>query len=172
MLTCSYNRVGGENNGLDHAATPPLSPTTSYSHVNVNDIPGYTESDISQTRFHCTSSQHSRVVHFKTSNAFQAGAAFDADLTGNTPASWTSGYTPLSGHTGVLPGSTTTTHTAANGGFFDAAFYSMEAGYENTHQIWLVYYSGTRYECDDYAGAVGTGYQFSTGHHVYVRMST
>jgi len=171
MLTYSYNRNAGENNGLDHASTPPTSPDSGYSHVNVNDLAGYLEGDIAEVRFYCTSSQHSRVVHFKTATPFQAGAAWDADLGGNTPSYWTTGYTPLVGHTGYLPGTTTTTHTSSSGGFFDAAFYSQEPGAENSHQIWCIYYAGALYECDDYAGQVGTGYQFSTRHHVYVRMA-
>jgi hypothetical protein len=66
MLTWAYNHIGGESVALE-SGTIPSDPKSSYSHFNVQDI--YSSVDeISEVRFYCDTSFHSRVVHFKTSN--------------------------------------------------------------------------------------------------------
>merc|ERR1712070_851478 len=101
--------TGGENNALVDE-TIPTNPTGGYSHVHVDDLSGYTVSDIQDVRFYCTTSRHSRVIHFKTSNSNVKSTAYDGDQSANGAADWNSGYTSLSGHTAYLPSATDSVH--------------------------------------------------------------
>ena len=74
-----YAHVGGDNNALVEG-TIPTDPTSGYSHINLDDLDGFTEDAVEEVRFYCTTSHTSRVIHFKTGNAFQAGVAFDGSL--------------------------------------------------------------------------------------------
>ena len=107
---------------------------------------------VSQTR--------SRVMHFKTSNSFQAGAAWDGSLVGNSVGYWTSGYTALSGHTAYLPG-TTTEAISGTDGFWNFPFFKS-----GTYH-WAIRGGGSRFACDDFPN----GYQHTTLHQVWVRMA-
>ena len=57
MLTWAYAHVGGENNPLVEG-TIPTDPTSGYSHVNVDDLDGFTEDAIQDVRFYCTTEYH------------------------------------------------------------------------------------------------------------------
>jgi hypothetical protein len=180
MLTWAYKHAANDNAALV-AGVIPTKPNAGYSHVNVNELVGYTESDISDVRFYCTSGFHSRVQHFKTSNAFQIGVAWNGDLSGNSGSQWTSGVTTLGGHSTIyLPGSSTDSYckTLSTGGFSEMPFGTSAS----TNYYWQIRGSqnpqgtNTRWECDensadaDHGGSDGTNYD--TLHQVWVRMSS
>lgn len=163
MLTYAYNHVGGANDALVRG-TIPTDPSSGYSHVDVGTIygsGGYTEADIESVRFYCTSSLHNRVVHFKTSAAFQRGPAWDSDLSGNAASFWSSGFTALGEHTAYLPSWTDGGFSTLSGGLWDFPFYRGAAYH------WGIRGEGTRWECDDWANNAA----YSTQHLIYVRMA-
>ena len=155
MLTYAYSHIGGQNNALVEG-TIPTDPNNGYSHVNVDHFSGWAEADVEDVRFYCHTAYHSRVIHFKTSNSFQAGAAWDGSTSGNSVGYWTSGYTPLPGHSAHLPGAA---NYVRSNGLTDHPFF-LSSMYH-----WQIR-SGTRWECDDYANS----YQHTTLHQVWVRM--
>ena len=59
------------------------------------DLEGFTEASIADVRFYCNTSFHSRKVHFKTSDSFVTGLAFDPSQVGNSASFWNSGFTVL-----------------------------------------------------------------------------
>ena len=76
MLTYAYSHIGGQNNALVEG-TVPTDPNNGYSHVDVDHFSGWAEADVEDVRFYCHTAAHNRVIHFKTSNSFQAGVAWD-----------------------------------------------------------------------------------------------
>jgi hypothetical protein len=161
MLTYAYNHAAGENNPVVTAI--PTNPDTGYSHVDLNYISGYAQSDIADVRFYCTTSNHARVVHFKTSNSVVKGMAFNANQASNTPESWNSGYTLLAGHSANLPATANNGYHEASGGLWDFSFYTSSLHH------WSIYYNGGSYfTCDD--EALANSYQYATKHLIYVRM--
>ena len=164
MLTYAYNHVA-------EAVVPvvpntiPTDPATGYSHADVNFFTGYSESDVLDVRFFCTTTGHSRVMHFKTSNAMVAGISFDSDQTGNLAQYWNSGFTALDGHTAVLPAGATGAYTDAGNGFWNFPFYMGD-------KHWAIAHGNYIWSCDDYNwGPYGNGHQYATQHLVYVRLS-
>ena len=145
--------------------TIPTDPTSGYSHINLDDLDGFTEDAVEEVRFYCTTSHTSRVIHFKTGNAFQAGVAFDGSLAGNAASYWNSGYTLLDGHTAYLPGSTAHVYTGISYGFWNFPFW-VSGSYH-----WGIRGIGSRWECDDIAVNTASGYQYTTLHQVWVRGS-
>jgi hypothetical protein len=158
MLTWAYNHVGGQNVALV-AGTIPTNPKTGYSHVNVQNLYSSTD-EISETRFYCYNGNNNRVMHFKTSNAFQQTVALTGVSTGNTAAYWNTGYTLLVNHTAFLPAATNGVYTSTTVGFSQFPFF------KSTTYHWGIQGNGNRFECDDYSN----GYAYSTLHNVYVRM--
>ena len=128
MLTLAYAHTGGENNALVEATTPPTDPTGGYSHVVLDDLSGFSADYIEETRFYCETSAHSRKVHFKTDNRFQAGAAFSGSLSSNTASYWTSGYTALSGHDAYLPASATSAESDYTTSFCSTGYGVSDGG--------------------------------------------
>jgi len=156
MLTWAYNHVGGENTALVEG-TFPTSPETGYSHVNLGGptISGFDQSSIEETRFYCTGAKTGRVMHFKTDNSFQVGAAFSGSTAGNSATYWNTGYTLMDGHNAYLPAATS---SGRSGGFLDFPFYG--SGYH-----WGIRGFGNRFECDDQNFYWG----YDTQHLVYIR---
>ena len=159
MLMYAYNHIGGQNNALVEG-TVPTDPNNGYSHVNVNHFTGWAEADIEDVRFYCHTSAHNRVIHFKTSNNFHAGAAWDGSSSGNSAGYWSSGYTGLPGHSAYLPAATTSVYSGSNYGFWNFPFYKG-----GTYH-WGIRGGGSRWECEDDPGS----YQRTTLHQVWVRM--
>ena len=143
MLLYSYNHIGGENKPLV-ADTIPTSPTNGYSHVHLNtfkDANGNSVFGASKVRFYCQTSAHTRKIHFYTSNNVIDQMAYDGILSKNVASLWTSGFTPLSDHTGYLPAQTGDVLTI---GLWDHPFYKVNSYH------WNVRSAGYRYECDDF----------------------
>ena len=158
MLLYAYDHTGGENNALVDE-TIPTNPTGGYSHVHVDDLSGYTESDIQDVRFYCTTEYHSRVMHFKTSNALVKGFAFDGDFSNNAVSAWTSGYTALDDDDAYLPGETAS--VAPSG-------ISIQPFYKGFTYHWSINMDSSHcFECDDY-----TSNAYTTLHQVWVRMAS
>ena len=120
MLLYAYAHTGGENNALVDG-TIPTNSTGGYSHVHVNDFSGYSESDIQDVRFYCTTSTRTRTVHFKTDVSGVIEIAWDGDQSNNVYTDWNDGYTQLSGHSAYLPESVNGpgVYSETTGGFWN-----------------------------------------------------
>mmetsp|Transcript_29968 Transcript_29968/g.56547 ORF Transcript_29968/g.56547 Transcript_29968/m.56547 type:complete len:234 (+) Transcript_29968:2-703(+) len=153
MLLYSYNRNVGTNRALD-GFTLPTSPTIGYSHWHLGSALGYTSADdILDMRFYCSTSRHSRVIHFKTANRIVRGVAISGTFaSGNSASYWNSGWTALSNHSANLPASTTSGNT--HGAFHEHPFYA--GGH------WSIY--STYAECDD------TSTSGTSSHQVWARL--
>ncbi len=173
MLLYSYKHDAGNDADLV-AGVIPKDPNNAYSHFDVNDIPGYKESDIENVRFYCSTSSHDRVVNFANDHPVIKGMAFDGDQTANDPAYWRDDCSTshLTGHTAIIPtvidncdGASLYTTT---GGFHNDPFYACDTNY------WSIGATSPggplRWECDDYQGDSG-GLNVDTLHNVWVRMA-
>ena len=162
MLLYAYNHIGGENVPLVQG-TVPISPTTGYSHVNLNQIidgDGNSVFKAKSVRFYCHTSGHNRIIHFYTSNPTVDQMAYDGRSINNNVEIWTSGYTMLPGHTGYLPAATNYVVSGDNIGlltepFFKWAYYHWNI---NSHS------TNNRFECDDFPG----DYSQTTLHQIWV----
>ena len=139
------------------------------------DLEGFTEASIADVRFYCNTSFHSRKVHFKTSDSFVTGLAFDPSQVGNSASFWNSGFTVLEGHTGYLPydvnGAYNENNNAVDGGW-DGGFWSFPF-YQNVdgRYFWTMRGINQAYwACDDDYDANGAAY--TTLHQVWVRMAS
>jgi hypothetical protein len=109
ILLLAYKHVGGGNVALV-PGTVPTSPTEGYSHVWLDDI-GLSTDNVNAVKFFCTSSVHSRVLHFSMNSAWIKSAISDGSASGNIAAQWTSGVTEFVGHSASLPGTTNAVFT-------------------------------------------------------------
>lgn len=139
----------------------PTSPTTGFSHWHLGPALGYTSTDnVVEVRFFCSTTQHSRVVHFKTSNQhIRAVAVTGEHGNRNLPSHWNTGWTALSNHSAYLPAATTYVN---NYGAF-ATYSSFGTNDAN----WGVDMMMTP-SCDAY-GAWGE--LVNTSHQVWVRLA-
>jgi len=165
MLTYAYNHDADKNDPLN-PDTIPLDPSSGYSHVNLNAINGYTVDDVEEVRLYCQTSNHNRIVHFKTSNDVIKGMAFSGSQKDNRASNWNTGFTPLDGHSGNLPAWANGGLTSSSGGLWEVPLYKAYK-YD-----WSVRGQGKRWECDDYYSSLSDANSHSTVHLVYVRVST
>jgi len=157
MLLHSYDHVAGQNVPLNDTALP-LSPTAGYSHQHLEAL-GYVSPNGTpqEVRFYCRTSDHSRVIHFKTNNIHVRQVAFSGDHQGqNNPSNWNTNWVALSGHTAYLPAATTDALSSADG-FTHFPFYSSGTYY------WSIRGWDSRFECDNRDADV------STLHQIWVR---
>jgi len=161
ILLLAYDHVGGESNALVPGEAP-LSPTGSYSHIWLDDL-SLTADNVESVRFYCTSSGHSRVVHFETSNVFAKSALVSDTATGNKLSYWTSGTTKFSDHTAFIPDATNEFLNS----IVEFPFY--KAG-EN-HWAIRGDQSGDRWECDDAPYQTGARDRFSTVHQIWFKQA-
>jgi len=165
MLLWSYYHIGGQNNPLVQG-TIPTSPTNGYSHVLLNsfqDEEGNSVFKARKTRFYCTTSDHTRVMHFYTSDTVVNQMAFEENDAYNAPSHWSTGYTLMSDHTAFLPA---TTNAVAN--FFtnqQSQFWNFPF-YDSGAHHWGIKGVGYRFECDDYPNSN----QYTTLHQVWVNV--
>ena len=136
----------------------PQSPTESYSHIWLNDL-SLTADDVDSVRFYCTSSGHSRVVHFETSNIWAKSALVTGTATGNKLSYWTSGTTKFSDHTGVTP-------DLSNFAYDSLIEYPFFKASENH---WAIRGDGSRWECDDAPYQTGAHDRFTTVHQIWFK---
>ena len=159
MLFLSYAHVGGENNAIV-SGTLPTDEVNGYSHINLGDL-SYVAEDIAELRFYCETSRHTRTVHFKTTAATIKNIAITGDQTGNAAPIWNTGFTPLTGHGGNLPGAATSAVTDPTGGFTEYPFLNPSLFH------WGIQGGGTSWECDDFTN----DFSQATRHNVWVRMA-
>ena len=122
MLTYAYSHNAGDNNPLVEG-TVPTDLVSGYSHVNIDHFGGWTEADIEDVRFFCSTDAHPRVMHFKTNNGFVKGVAWDGSSNGNGASFWSNGFTPLSGHSANLPAATDGVFSGSDFGFWNIPFW-------------------------------------------------
>ena len=148
-------------------------PSCRYSHRHLSDLGYGAIDDVEEVRFFCNTSEHSRVIHFKTSNSHVREVAFTGDHQGqNSPAHWNSGWTALPGHTAYLPEGTTDGFSDPSGGWPDSALGFANFPFFKSYQYhWAIRGQGFRWECDD-AYQPSNGYQRTTRHQVWVRHRT
>jgi len=152
MLLYSYNRNLTTSKSLDGSHLP-TSPTTGYSHWHLGPALGYwSADDVLDVRFYCSTSSHSRVMHFKTSNRYVRKLAVSGSSYGNSPSYWNTGWTGLSNHTAYLPADTTSGASYAD--LYNNPFYG------NNVQ-WVISNSYAR--CDDNGGVK------KSSHQIWVR---
>jgi hypothetical protein len=142
ILLLAYKHVGGENVVLV-PGTVPTSPTEGYSHVWLDDR-GLSTDNVNAVKFFCTSSVHSRVLHFSMNSAWIKSAISDGSASGNIAAQWTSGVTELVGHSASLPGTTNAVFTED---LMKFPFYYNDS--PNSRLFGIRAY-GHRFACDDY----------------------
>jgi hypothetical protein len=152
-LALAYKHIGGQNNPL--VLGTPLNPTTGYSHMSnaqMQKLAPYTA-----TRFYCTTSAHTRVMNFKTSNT--GALAYIKTGTTNAVSYWNTGFTALTGHTAYLPAATQ--HIYGSQGDYAMTSFPFYLG-SNYH--WSVRGDGW-WACDD--ATVSASY--NTLHQVWVK---
>jgi hypothetical protein len=160
ILLLAYKRVAGENSELV-SGTPPTSPTEGYSHIWLNDL-GLSASDVESVRFYCTSSSHSRVMHFSTNKDWIKSTIMTGSTSGNLLSYWTSSTTKFSDHTAFLPDNSDT--AGSNAGGSDQSLFT-EPFFKQSSYLWNIRAWGTaRWECDDCCGS-----QFSTHHQIWFK---
>jgi hypothetical protein len=146
MLLYAYNHIGGENIPLVQG-TVPISPTTGYSHANLNQIidgDGNSVFNAKSVRFYCHTSGHTRKIHFYTSNSIVDQIAYDGRSINNNVGIWTSEYTVLPGHTGYLPAATNSFASGETIGLFREPFFTWYTYHWNINSY------NNRFECDDF----------------------
>ena len=143
LLVLSYSHVGGENDALVYG-TFPASPTGSYSQIQLSTL-GVANADVARTRWHCTTSAHSRVMDFATSNADVTALVVSGD-TSYTVSDFHDGFIALSSHTAYLP------VAASNGGSDNVYSESITdfPFFKSGTYHWALRGSGGRWECDDH----------------------
>ena len=119
-----------------------------------------------QVRFYCDTSAHSRTVHFKMSNDAIRRTMFDGY---RVNPNFATEHTLLTGgESAYLPGATTNIYSGGSyDGFTGEPFYKLHNYHFNTR---FNHNGGYRWECDD-AVLSGGGYQHTTTHQVWVRLS-
>lgn len=142
-LILAYGRSSTSSNGIDESKLP-LHPTTGFSHMWLTDA-GIPLEGVNELRFFCTSSGHSRVMHFKTSRASIVGMADTGSGTASV-SDWTDGTTELDGHTANLPASTNTAHPDSS--------LTLYPFYNNPNYHWAIDgQHGSGWECDEPHGS-------------------
>ena len=103
LLVLSYVRDTGVQNVADGSALP-LSPFTGYSHRLLRDL-GIKPAEVAATRWYCTSSDHSRTLHFRSTSRALAELVVDGSSSTLSLDDLTSESTTLlyADHTARLP---------------------------------------------------------------------
>lgn len=133
--------------------TDESSQSTYWGHASTTLLADFS---FSEARFYCKTSEHERIMHFKTTNS----QVLDA-LTSNSGSysGVQSDFTALSGHTAFLP--------AQSASFFTtSAAQSMNnfPFYRSGSYHWATAGFGNRWECDDYSNQFGDSL-----HQVWIR---
>jgi hypothetical protein len=150
---------------------PSLLCNCRYSHRHLAAL-GYTASNVEEVRFFCSTSAHSRVMHFKTSNPHVLEVAFTGDHRGqNSPSHWNTNWSALDGHSAYLPAATDAAYSddssARSDGRRDALGFANFPFFRPNAYHWGVRGLGSRWECDDWVGS-----QHTTLHQVWVRQGS
>ena len=151
-LVLSYNHMGGTNPSLA-SGTRPLDPNNGFSHYSPSQL---AQAVFSEVRFYCRTSLHSRILHFKTSNA--NAISYLKAAGGNDASYWNMGFTTLTGHTANLPAAATDVFNVTDLPMTSFPFFKLS----NYH--WGIGALG-RWECDDFPSDASA----TTLHQVWIR---
>jgi hypothetical protein len=144
ILLLAYDHVAGQNVELV-SGTAPQSPTESYSHIWLTDL-GLTADDVESVRFYCSTSAHTRKIHFSANTDWVKTAILTGSNSGNVITNWNTGTTKLDGHTAYLPDLLSHAYDSLT----DFPFFGDSTGSTNWGH-WGIRGGGSRWECDDYA---------------------
>ena len=163
-LVLNYLHLGNTQPAITNRATLPVQnsstlggdesgSSTSWGHANNALMTALTFNTL---RFYCITGGHSRIVHFKTTDAPLIARFRTGSGSGSVPFA----FTALSGHNANLPGSM---DSALSGGGDDAmTFYPFYNSGVRSWSIGQIY--GQPWECDD-----GYSYANHTLHRIWVR---
>jgi len=146
-LAYAYNHHKGEKRKLRNKL--PLSPLKATAGMLLEDA-GFSAKDVKQVRFYCSSSAHSRRVHFRTNDP-QIRQSLLNGKGKLTVDSFKTGFKTLSGHTSYLP---RTTEAVA------ASSLTADAFYDSKDHHWDVNIEKELWRCDD-AGSPDASYTFA-----------
>lgn len=149
LLTASLPLLGSTTLGTDESAS---STTWGHTVPSFLSLFSYTE-----LRFYSKTNYHSRVMHFKTSNT-NAKNYFNTGV--GSVNGINTGFTALTGHTGMLPNSVANYFTDQG----DLAMTNFPFWLSGTYH-WGIKGYGSRWEADDYPG----NYSYSTYHQIWIR---
>ena len=166
LLVLSYNRLNGTNPSLNiRTTTPPLlgssvlgsdeSASSEYWGHTGNSLFSTLSEGISELRFFCKTSSHSRVIHFKSS--LVSVASYFSTGNGNFSGIATD-HTLLADHSGYLPAQTDN-YYGNRGDLAMTEFTFWKSG--SSH--WALKGAGSRWECDNFGGSN------NTLHRIYIR---
>jgi len=157
FLVFNYQR----SSAITRSLAIPQSPT-SQSHYHLSDA-GVPLSDITSTRWHCTSSRHARIIHFKNSQSAPREIARSGNGAGNTRAQWNDHSVLYDDHTGYLPAHADAAYDDATTADWSHAFY------KGSTYHWNLYESpDNHYECDD---TVRSQSSHTTLHQIWVALA-
>jgi hypothetical protein len=165
-LVLNYLHAGGTNPALlEKSSSLPLlgsttlgvdesASTTTWGHTTPAYLSKFTFSEL---RFYAKTSLHTRVIHFKTSNAntisyFKTGTGSMSGVA--------SSFTSLTGHSAYLPGSTA--HYIVDQG--NSAMTNFPMYLSGTYH-WGIKGSSLRWEVDDFPN----NFSNSTYHQIWIR---
>jgi hypothetical protein len=113
--------------------TPPMTPTASNAHVLAQAL-GKSTSDIESVKFFCNTTNHARILHFRTENekirsamvngVYNPGCSFSC----SSAPDFATGYTLLQNHSARLPETTTRSHNTATSKNDFGIYYPMWNG--------------------------------------------
>lgn len=152
-LVLGYAHAGGTNPALA-SGQRPLNPNAGFSHYSAIQLQ---QMVFSETRFYCQTTNHNRVIHFKTSVA--GVLAYLQGAGNNDPNYWNRGFTALAGHSANLPAAANTSFFVPSTPMTEFPYYAAGAYH------WALSGGGSRWECDDYIGSAAA----TTLHQVWVR---
>ena len=157
----SYKHVAGVRVDFD-ANRAPWSPYHGNSHVWLSSL-RLSDSNVSEVRFFCNTTNHDRVIHFSTTNAWVKGSIVNGSVAGNDYRYWNSGTTKFGDHSAYLPdASSSTCLPPACNSMFEQPFWKQ------MYYHWNIDFAGLRYECDDYVTGGVTPHD--TTHQIWFRM--
>lgn len=141
--------LGSTSLGIDESAS-----TTTWGHAVPSLLNNFS---FSEMRFYGKTSNHSRVIHFKTSHAgtlsyFKTGSGSMSGIQ--------SSYTALTGHTANLPASASSFYSSQG----DIAMTEFPFWLGGTYH-WGIHGLGNRWEVDDFPG----NYLYNTYHQIWIR---
>lgn len=166
MLVLNYVHAGGTNPNVNaKTADLPLldsdmlgsDESTNLAHWGHAAPAMMANVAFTEVMFHCRTSAHTRLTNFKSS---QASLITYLTTGQGTTAGIATNFTPLTGHTAVLP-------AARNNGFNNQGDQAMTAFpfAQSGVAHWAVRGNGGRWECDDFAQSAAN----HTIHRIWVK---
>uniref|UniRef100_A0A7S0MGU2 Fibrinogen C-terminal domain-containing protein n=1 Tax=Cryptomonas curvata TaxID=233186 RepID=A0A7S0MGU2_9CRYP len=163
MLVLNYRRDGSNVEGLVQGVLP-LSESTGYSHQFLMQFSGAVTQLTKEVRLFCSTSEHDRIIHFKSTHQGVVGIAVRGLTASNSADWWRSNETTtlLEGHTAALPFRANATNEDSPTRSLYDGFLTFPFFRYGTHH-WAIRALG-RWECDN-----AERYQDDTLHQVWVR---